>query len=247
MMAKPAGGAKVPFLTGDQMREVDRLMVDVYGILLLQMMENAGRNLAGLARVRFLEERPAGRRVDVLCGPGGNGGGGLVAARRLAGWGASVQVWLAAPVDSLGEVPRHQLAILTRLIGPVHVAGDPVELPPAALVIDAIIGYGLEEAPHGPAAGLIRAANHHGAPVLSLDVPSGIDATTGQVFDPAIRATATLTLALPKTGLREPESRDLVGELYVADIGVPPELYAEPSVGVTVGPIFAESDILQLW
>ena len=246
-MSDLADGAQVPFLTTDQMREVDRLMVDVYGILLLQMMENAGRGLASLARERFLAGEPTGKRVLVLCGQGGNGGGGLVAARRLFGWGASVQAWLAAPAGELADVPRHQLGILEHLIVPIHVAGGPVELPPAELVIDAIIGYGLEERPHGPAAELIRAANRIGVPVLALDVPSGIDSTTGRVYDPAIRATAMLTLALPKTGLRGPESREQVGELYVADIGVPPKLYAEPSVGVDVGPIFAESDIVRIW
>jgi NAD(P)H-hydrate epimerase len=82
-------------------------------------------------------------------------------------------------------------------------------------------------------------------PVLSLDVPSGIDATTGAIYDPAIRADVTLTLALPKEGLRTPGVDDHVGDLYVADIGVPPGLYEE-FLGIHVGPIFARSGILRL-
>lgn len=78
---------KIPFLTTDQMREVDRAMIEDYGIQLIQMMENAGRNLAELARRRFLNSRPSGQKVIVLAGTGGNGGGGLVCARRLHNWG----------------------------------------------------------------------------------------------------------------------------------------------------------------
>ena len=81
---------------------------------------------------------------------------------------------------------------------------------------------------------------------MALDAPSGIDTTTGTVFDPAIRATATMTLALPKEGLRAPGVEERVGELYLADISVPPALYREPALELEVGPIFAESDVIRL-
>ena len=129
---------------------------------------------------------------------------------------------------------------------PVQVAGREVKLPPGDLIVDALIGYGLRGDPQGPAKALISAANDHDAPILALDMPSGVDATDGGVRDPAIRATATLTLALPKHGLCASEAREFVGELYLADIGVPSELYASPSLGLTVGPIFAREDILRL-
>jgi NAD(P)H-hydrate epimerase len=77
-------------------------------------------------------------------------------------------------------------------------------------------------------------------------VPSGLDATNGKVYDPVLRATATMTLALPKQGLRSPERSDVVGELYLADIGVPAELYAAESLGLRVEPIFARSDLIRL-
>jgi NAD(P)H-hydrate epimerase len=112
--------------------------------------------------------------------------------------------------------------------------------------VDGVIGYSLKGSPRGAAAELIRWANAQDAPVLALDIPSGIDAATGNGFDPAIRASATLTLALPKEGLRAPGAERYVGELYLADIGVPPSLYGGPSLGLSVGPIFAESDILRL-
>jgi len=93
--------AEVPYLTADQMRLVDRVMVEKYHIELIQMMENAGRNLAHLARSRFLNGDPRGRIVIVLAGSGGNGGGGFVCARRLENWGANVHVVTTKPmIDS---------------------------------------------------------------------------------------------------------------------------------------------------
>jgi len=236
----------IPALTTDQMREVDRLMVETYGIALLQMMEHAGRHLAHLARRRFLDGDARDHRVVVLAGTGGNGGGGLVAARRLHAWGAGVQVVTTKPPDAYEGVPAHQLDILRAMDVPVRPVQNDPALPDADAVIDALIGYSLSGDPRGTAAALIRAANDHAAPVLSLDVPSGLDATTGTVHTPAVRADATLTLALPKTGLHAEGARDAVGGLYLADISVPPPLYAAPSLDLNVPPIFASADLLRL-
>ena len=222
-------------------------MIDDYGILLIQMMENAGRNLAHLARERFLDGQPAGRRVLVLAGSGGNGGGGLVCGRHLRNWGATVEVLTSSPPGKFSEVPRRQLAILERMGAMSKVVGEDVSLPPADLIIDALIGYSLRGAPAGPAAALIRAANAHAAPTLSLDAPSGVDTATGTAHDPAIVAAATMTLALPKQGLRSAEAKRSVGELYLADIGVPPELYAGPKLGIEVGALFAQEEIVRIW
>jgi NAD(P)H-hydrate epimerase len=234
-----------PFLSTEQMRKVDRLMVEDYHIELLQMMENASRNLADLARRRFLHGNSAGRTVVVLAGSGGNGGGALVCARRLANWGAHVRVYLTRPAHSMAPVTAHQLKIL-RQMGvpalPAEMVGDTRE---GDLVIDGIIGYSLSGAAQGAAADLIRWANGQRAPVLALDVPSGLDSTTGDVYEPCIRATATMTLALPKRGLRDPRARLYVGELYLADISVPPGLYT--SLGVVVSSLFAKSEVIRLW
>jgi NAD(P)H-hydrate epimerase len=114
------------------------------------------------------------------------------------------------------------------------------------LIIDGIIGYSLKGAPRNTAADFIRWANRQDAPILALDAPSGVDTTTGTVFNPAIKATATMTLALPKEGLRAPGVEAQVGELYLADISVPAELYAQPALALRVGRIFAAGDIIQL-
>ena len=243
----PPAQSQPPFLSTQQMREVDRAMIEDYKISLLQMMENAGRCLADLARSRFLRGDPRGQRVLVLAGTGGNGGGGLVCARRLHNWGARVRVLMTADSQRLGDVARHQHSILERMGIETDVAADEGELPDGDLVVDALIGYSLRGAPSGVTASLIRAANSQTAPVLSLDVPSGVDTTTGTVHEPSVSATATMTLALPKEGLREVEARAAVGELYLADISVPPSLYAGPTLGLDVGPIFHESDVIRVW
>ena len=149
----------VPFLTTDQMREVDRLMIDEYGISLFQMMENAGRALARFARDRFLDGDAKGKRVLVLVGPGGNGGGGMVCARNLHNWGADVQLFTSFESDSLGEVPTRQLHILDGLGVPLTLVSGATDLPEADLLIDALIGYSLDGPPRGPVATLIRVAN----------------------------------------------------------------------------------------
>ncbi len=236
-----------PFLSSQQMREVDRAMIEDYEISLLQMMENAGRCLADLARSRFFDGDPRGQRVLILAGTGGNGGGGLVCARRLHNWGATVRVLMTAEAQKLGEVPRHQHSTLERMGVGAAAAGEETELPDSDLVVDALIGYSLKGAPSGVAASLISDANSQAAPVLSLDVPSGVDATTGTVHEPSVRATATMTLALPKEGLRMAEARGVVGELYLADISVPPSLYAGPNLGLDVGPLFHEADVIRIW
>ncbi len=237
----------VSFITTDQMREVDRAMIEDYGISLIQMMENAGRNLAQLARQRFLDGDPRGRRVLVLAGTGGNGGGGLVCARRLRNWGAEVQVWMTTPSTNLADVPLHQLCILQGMGIAIIVAAELSVLPPADLLVDAMIGYSLTRPPTGLVAALIDAANDHGAPILALDVPSGVNTTTGAASGSAIRARATLTLAMPKVGLRTETAKQHIGELYLADISVPPELYGRPPLNLEVANIFAQDEIVRLW
>ena len=226
------------------MRRVDKLMVESYGITMMQMMENAGGSLARLARQRFLKGRGSDQQVVVLAGRGGNGGGGLVCARRLHVWGVNVRVITTHPWQDYRGVPRHQLTTLERMQGPVVFSpGSHIERSPD-LLIDAIIGYGLSGSPHGQAAEMIRWANAQESPILSLDAPSGLDTTSGVAYSPTIQATATMTLALPKEGFRAPGAAAYVGELYLADISVPPDLYAQ--LGISVPSIFSQKDIFRV-
>lgn len=242
----PFADVDVPYLTTAQMLEVDRAMIEDLRIELMQMMENAGRNLAHLARSRFLDGDPRGKAAVILAGAGGNGGGALVCARRLHTWGAQVQVFVTQPADRFTPVAAHQRDILARMGVAVEVAQLVAQVERVDLVVDGIIGYSLRGAPHGDAASLIQWANVQSAPILALDAPSGVDTTTGIAFDLAIRATATMTLALPKAGLRAPGVAAHVGELYLADISVPPSLYAEPALALQVSHLFARSEIVRL-
>ena len=233
----------IPTLTTEQMVEVDRLMIEAYRIELVQMMENAGRNLALLAK-ELLDGDIVDRPIVVLAGRGNNGGGGFVAARHLLNWGAWVQVITAYPPEQYSGVPHHQLSILQAMDAPLAWADEGWELPPTDLVIDAIIGYGLRGDPRGAARDLIQLANSSLAPILSLDAPSGIDTASGRVFAPHIRAAATMTLALPKSGFLTSEAMSASGDLYLADISVPPALYER--LGLTVSPLFGRDTVVPI-
>lgn len=240
----------VPVVTAAQMAEVDRLAIESYGITLLQMMEQAGSHLAEVVRLELGGDL-VGRRVVVAAGTGNNGGGGLVAARHLANRGASVRVVLARPVLRKSEAGRHQLATLLEMGTSCCVAiyDLPDEelaavLADADLVVDAILGYNVRGAPHGEVERLIGFVVRSGRPVVSLDVPSGMDPDTGEAPGLAVAATATLTLALPKPGLLARAGAERSGRLYLGDLGLPAALYA--SLDIAVGPIFAADRIITL-
>ena len=214
-------GRAVPAVTVDEMREVDRVAVEETGPSLLQMMEHAGLELA-LAALDMLGERWAESRVVVLAGSGGNGGGGLCAARHLATRGVRVLAVLGRPAATMEGAVAEQLRILAEAPARVIPWSDAFDVGDADLVIDSVIDYSLHEAPLGAAMALIRAAQAAAAPVLSLDVPSGLDPDSGESPGVVVRPDRTLTLALPKVGLR----RENAGDLHLADLGIPPGVYA---------------------
>jgi NAD(P)H-hydrate epimerase len=226
---------RLPWLGAAQMAEVDRLMVDEYGITLVRMMENAGRALAELVGAT-LGGDVAGRPVVLACGPGGNGGRGLVAARHLLTAGADVEVWLAAPPGRLAPVPAEQCEIVRRLGVPLREGRW--RRNPRALVVDALLGYSQRGAPRGAVADAIAALD--GRADLSLDVPSGLELETGRLHACHVRADATLTLAAPKRGLERAEA----GRLYLANISVPPAAYAR--LGIAYETPFAVGPLLRL-
>ncbi len=214
---------ELPWLTVEQMAEADRLAVAEFGIGLLQMMEHAGAALAGVV-MRLAPDGP----VVVLAGGGNNGGGGLCAARHLHGRGRDVQVVMAT--DSPGPAASHHLRTLAR-IG-IDPAAEPADTADRAVVVDAMVGYGLTGPLRGRAAELAMWAR--GRFVVSLDLPSGMG------HQGAVEPAATLTLALPKAALRD------LRPLYLADLGLPPELWGRPSLGLDVGPVFAPGPVLEV-
>ncbi|HEX9428951.1 MAG TPA: NAD(P)H-hydrate epimerase [Candidatus Bathyarchaeia archaeon] len=214
--------AGVVFVTADEMRKIDDMTIREFRVDVLMLMENAGRATAILA-MRMLQGTILGKRVACLVGGGNNGGDGMVAARHLANWGADVKVIVGTTKDKMKDVPLGQLHILEKMGVPI--LSTDYALRDYDLLIDGLIGYGLEGNPRDRVAMIIEGANSSGHPVLALDLPSGMNATTGEAYDPCIKATATLTLALPKTGFLSPSASPYVGDLYLADISIPRKVY----------------------
>lgn len=220
-------------LTTDQMTEADGRAVAL-GVPSLTLMENAGRAVADEA-ARMVR---AGSRIAVLCGPGNNGGDGFVAARLLRAKGFDVRVWL------LGERKA--------LKGDAAVMAAKWELPmrPASedavqsmhLVIDAMFGAGLARPLDGDAAEVVAAVNASGLPVLAVDVPSGLNGSTGAHDGPVVQATRTVTFFRKKPGHLLMPGRALCGTLVVADIAIPSTVLATASASASTPDASAQRD-----
>lgn len=226
-------------VTAEQMQELDRRAVEGAGIPALTLMENAGRGVAEAA-ARMTEARPD-RPIVIICGRGNNGGDGFVAARHLAQMGRKPQVFLAA---EQGHVSGDAGANLRRLEEAGLAAAEVDSAEPVAraccragLVVDALLGTGLSGDVRGLSAELIDAINECGAPVLAVDLPSGLDADSGRRLGAAVRADETITMGLPKLGLFLHPGADYSGRVTVADIGLPADLVGDsPGVAELVDP-----------
>ena len=202
-----------PLYEADEMRAVDAWAIDEAGTPSLDLMERAG---AGLARVTAAAAGDG--PVCIAVGKGNNGGDGLVAARHLREDGHVVRVLAVAPPE---ELRGDAAANLERL------PGDPPEpfaaerLEGAGVVVDALLGTGFEGAPREPLAGAIEAINAQPAPVVACDVPSGVDASTGEVEGEAVRAAVTATFHGSKLGLWVEPGKTCAGRVEVVPIGVP--------------------------
>jgi len=226
----------VTAVTATEMEDVDWVAVEEVGLQLLQMMENAGRTLAWHVRDVRTEEAP----VLVVAGNGGNGGGGMACARHLVNRGIPVQLLIDRSSDDLAGVAATQYRILDEMDVPTIT--DPEQLTHSEsqrVIVDALIGYGLHGEVRPPASGMIDHLNELSEPVVSLDVPSGLDATTGETLGMAVTPTRTVTLALPKTGLES-----VAGALYLADISIPRSVYER--LGIEYDRPFGQNDWVEL-
>jgi NAD(P)H-hydrate epimerase len=238
-----AAGRAVPAVSVREMAEVDRIAVEQSGPTLLQMMELAGEQTA-LTAIEMLGATHGpdweDARVLVLVGTGSNGAGGVCAARHLANRGVDVTVvTIRRPTEADGALGQELLA-LAEAPARVITWDEAFDAGTAQLVIDAVIGYSLDGAPRARQMALIRASHAAGGPVLSLDVPSGLDPDTGEAPGVVVRPARTLTLGLPKLGLRQ----DNAGELWLADLGIPPGVYAR--AGIAFAPVFGTESRVRL-
>jgi NAD(P)H-hydrate epimerase len=214
--------AGIVYLTAEEMRRMDDMTIQEFHVDVLMLMENAGQATATLAK-QILGGTTFGKRVACLAGGGNNGGDALVASRHLANWGAKVSVIFGTSREKVKDVPLRQLRVLEEM--GVTVVSEEYDLRDYDLIVDGIFGYGLEGNPRDRMAKMIQDANTSGRAILALDLPSGMNATTGKAYDPCIKATTTLTLALPKTGFLAPTASSLLGDLFLADISIPRRVY----------------------
>ena len=218
-------------LTAQEMREVDRLSTERYGIPGLTLMENAGAGVARFIAQHWLDY--AQRRIVVLCGKGNNGGDGFVAARHLRDRGARPEVFLLAAPDEMRGDAATNCKRWQETYGDLHAIRDSTSwhsvqavLATADIIVDAILGTGTRGAVTGLLAEVIEAVNQRRGParssVVAVDIPSGLVADTGEASGPAVKAAYTVTFTAPKTGMLASGAGDYVGQLIVHDIGSPP-------------------------
>jgi hydroxyethylthiazole kinase-like uncharacterized protein yjeF len=224
-----------PLPDAEEQRALDRWAIEQVGIPGIDLMELAGAGLADLAGGLI----PAGP-IAVVCGKGNNGGDGLVAARVLRQRGREVRVLLLGdPGDLEGDAKTN----LDRLPEDGPEPFSEATLRHAAGIIDAILGTGFEGQPREPAAGAIKAINaaaEEGVTVIACDVPSGVDASSGEALGAAVRASATATFHAAKPGLWISPGKDLAGEVVEVQIGIPPDGPVEPGAGLILPVVLDE-------
>jgi hydroxyethylthiazole kinase-like uncharacterized protein yjeF len=212
-------------VTAKQMQELDRLASSQYKIPTAQLMERAGEQLLAAVRAQF--ETLTGKRIMIVAGKGNNGGDGLVLARLLRQHPCTVDTYLAVDESALNGLALDQWQRLRQAGGRIaDQAGWTTEqvrkaATDADLVVDALLGTGLTKPVDGVYAELIGAMNEAGTPVLSVDLPSGINADTGAVMGVAVTAALTVTFALPKLGLLLHPGAARAGRVIIGDIGIP--------------------------
>lgn len=228
-MQKPTEGLRR--VTREEMKLIDSMASTAFGLSPLALMENAGREVAEAA-MDLLKEKGVGGPVLVFASTGNNGGDGLVAARHLANAGWPVLVLLVGrSLETMTAETAANLKVIKRMAIPVEEIKHPVDVQKAAAgckdavaAVDALLGTGFSAITGGlrePIASAIDLLVSLNVPVVSADIPSGLDANTGEVIGKAVKAARTVTFGLPKKGFFVPGAAEYVGLLTVADIGLP--------------------------
>ena len=214
-----------------QLNDLDRRASEIYGIPGIVLMENAGLRVADF--IRYASGEIKGPRILVVCGRGNNGGDGFVVARHLINNGYVVSVFVLAKKEDIYSDAAINLAILEKMKAKVHFNSRHSassqkffkrEIIRCNLIVDAIFGTGLARAIAGPLKSYVALINDSAKPIISIDVPSGLDADKGKVLGAAVKAKYTLTMAAAKKGFFVDQGPKHIGELYIVDIGLPRQL-----------------------
>lgn len=228
-----------PIITSEQMADVDREAVN-NGLSITQMMEYAG---LGCARIM---QKFEGSKILILVGKGHNGGDGLAAARHLINWGYDVKILMAESPEDFREASKTHYDLLKKMGVNIEIWGHGDEqkdyFKNCDLIMDALLGYNINGDPRGHYKFLIEEANISEKVIVAIDIPSGLEGSTGKPNNPTIKANTTLTLALPKKGLIE--SKHYVGELYISDLGIPDFVYKKAGINVPAG-LFKKNSIVK--
>lgn len=213
-------------INAEQMRSIDREAIDNFGIPSLELMEDAGEGIAvSILSDIVLDEESA--RFSIFCGKGNNGGDGLVIARYLYNAGMEIEIFYLGPPDQFSDdakVNFDKLAETEIDLYEIKSSDDLPEILESDYIIDALFGTGFEGTPRGITSEIIDYINEQFQPVIAVDMPSGLDASTGKFEGDVVEADYTYTLALPKYGLYTSPGREVAGMVQVVPIGIPDEV-----------------------
>lgn len=225
-------------VTNQEIREIDRKSIEEYGIPGLVLMENAGSRI--FQNLKNIYPDLKLKKIIIFAGPGNNGGDGFVVARHLYNYGTRVKVFTLSPFNKIKGKARVNLDIIDkmgiRLIGIESGKLEEVQetIRGSDLVIDAILGTGLQGKVTGLKAKIIELINHANKEVIAIDVPSGLNVDTGKFEGPCVKATYTITLALPKIGLLFYPGAGYTGKIIVEDIGIPTNLLKSKNLKINM-------------
>jgi len=208
--------------TVKQIQELDRAAIERVGIPSLALMENAGRCVAEEV-LKVLKKK---MKVCVICGLGNNAGDGFVAARYLINHGVKAKIWLIGRADQLKNDAKVNYMILKKMGYPITSAGAGREPPlrdirDSDVVVDAVFGVGLNRKVGEPFRSFIEAINKHAKKTIAVDIPSGLDGTSGKIYGVCVRADRTVTFTFMKKGFLTNEGPRVTGKVVVVDIGIP--------------------------
>lgn len=222
-------------VTSSQMRNIDKKTIEEIGIPGLELMEKAGKGVALVAKEMLGHVK--NKKVAIFCGRGNNGGDGFVVGRYLSEWGAEVQFYLTAKREEVKGDAKTNLEKAEKLGLPITEILKKEEIPSKLqtdLVIDALFGTGFSGEISGFMKEIVETVNSSGILVISIDIPSGLHADTGQFTGPCIKAEKTVTMALPKIGHFFFPGKEMSGRVLVVDIGVPDHVVEEENINLNL-------------
>lgn len=215
---------KYPYLSTDEMKSLEQRAAQKYGVSLEGMMQNAGEAVFDVVMNEVIRN-DWDAHVLVVSGKGNNGGDALVTARLLDEEGVKTSIFLPYRNEELSPMTLKEARKLEWKDIPIIRKMGEIDFSACDLIIDALFGFSLSGDPHSKEAQIIEQINCSQTPVLSVDVPSGLDTHNGRAGDPAITANYTVTLGMPKKGLGK--NYEIVGKLFIGDLGIPPQAYKD--------------------